>query len=768
MSGGFGITNLNRIDLALVAGSNRKCIAVLPRQTGKAKKQKVVAGDTEGYLRWFTLGKTGDMEACYRVQTPNKIPFNAISIDEREEGNKKIFAAAGDTIWGYKEPKTKDTSRIDKPFFTLQTNISEPIRCMSVKAPFIWLAGEYIIASFDNGSESAYLPGSDSVNDLILAHVTQQKTYEAVVASQDRTIKVINGKEVATNVSCEGAVSSVAHVMWSHQPQQAQTLRSAKKSKKVDHDASKEEVSEIIYGTANGFLGSYKVTPHGLSKLWATGGSADARGGIAALLANDSLSVGMPQIVVGRDDGNLEVHGYDLGNDQPVPSFKSAGNESIQGVASGCIMNMDREDVVVATYTGKIVGYINDAQEAPLWSNTGAAAMPEDRAKQISVANAEKKKKLAGLNEEVEKLRARLVQKKDEYSKVSTAMVPVTAHHHVKDKFVLEPAACWSLGIEIDGPIDTVAIQSDVDLELIDTDANACIISTTVPEAGGSTKLLACYRCTETTSRIQMKVRTIEGQHGLLRAFVIPFLTPKTCQQVSYSIKPLSLHQRLSEKPANLSSCMVLLRMEGAFSTDEMNSWVHDCLPEVPRKQQKDAVVYYFVSTLLGTQLRVQFKQGEAVFASNNVSTLIVLSEFIGKAATQSKTQLSVTSDTAHLTECCVHVLQLLSPKLEYQLSLSDKVAVMESLKEIEMQEQDTAFLSQEYQQVLQNTAAIEKEHALQPRKLDFLYGLVRRLYLDRHALKGTNAANKIPALMQLLQHRRYSLDELIEFFKSG
>ena len=699
---GIGITSLNRVDFALVSGSNRKCLCVLPRTAGKAKRQKIVVGDTEGYLRWLTVGKVGEMDSCYKVQTSGKLGFSSVNIDEREDGNKKVFAAAGDTIWGYKEPKTKDSSRIDKPFFTLETNLTTHIRNMAVKAPFIWAACEYVIAGFDNGTEIAYL-GTDSVNDVVLATVTQKKTYEAVVACQDRSIRVISGKEFALNESCEGAVLSLCNVEWSHAPQQAQTLRSAKKTKKDPEQQAREATNEIVYGTSNGFLGSFKVTPSGLSKMWSAGGNAESKGGIAALLANDTLSVGMPQMVVGRDDGNVEVHGYELGAEVPKCTFKAAGSESIQSVSSGFVMQLDREDVVVATYTGKVVGYINDTtQDVPLWSNSGAAAMPEERAKTLSIQNSEKKKKLQALNEEVEKMRAKLQQKKDDYGKVSTSMVPVTASHNVKDKFVLETGAYWALGIEIDGPIDTVAIQSDVDIELIDTDANACIVSTTVPSPEDPSKLLACYRCTETTSRMQMKVRTIEGQHGLLRAFIIPFLTPKTCQKVEYDIKPLSLHQRLSESPETPPPVLVMMKMEGAFSETDMHGWVHDCLPEVPQKMQKDSAVYYFVSTLLGTQLRVQYRAGEAIFGSDNVSTLIILSEFIGKAATQSKKTLNVTTDTTHLVESCIRVLTMLSPKLEYQLSLSDKVAVMESLKEIEMQEQEVTFLSQEYQNVLQ------------------------------------------------------------------
>eukprot|EP00754_Rhynchopus_humris_P001897 Rhum_TRINITY_DN11080_c0_g1::Rhum_TRINITY_DN11080_c0_g1_i1::g.42285::m.42285/K16749/BBS7; Bardet-Biedl syndrome 7 protein len=766
-SQGMPITSLTRVDLSLVSGSNRKCMAVLPKTSGKAKKQKIVVGDTSGVLRWLSAGKSGEMECTYKVSTPDARPYSAVSIDG-DEGNKRVFAAGGDMVWGYKESK-KDLTRNEKPFFTLETNLTEPIRHMAVNAPFIWTGGEYVIASFDNGGEVAYLNGTDIVNDLVLTK-SLGDGLQAIVACQDRTIKVINQKQFAHHEQCEGGVLSLHEVCWAQQAKQVSTLKSVKKSKKEQSNEGGHKMNtELLYGTANGYIGSYKLTPSGMSKQWSSGGTAETKGGVAALLANDTLSAGVPQIVVGRDDGNIEVHGFEVGTTGPQVAFRSAGSESVQSVSSGCVLQSDREDIVVATYTGKVVAFAHDsAEDIPSWSQTGTASMSEARAKEISVGNAEKKKKLNTLTEDIEKMKTKLLEKKAEYQKVSTNMVPVTAQHNVKDKFVLEGGACWSLSIEIDGPIDTVAIQSDVDLELLDTEANACIVSTTKPEPEEASKLLACYRCTETTSRIQVKVRTVEGQHGFLRAFVIPVLTPKTCQMVQYDIKPLSLHQRLSEKPALMLASPVSMKMDGDFSVTDMHAWVHSCLPEVPQSLQKDKGMLYFVSTLLGTQLAIEYRNGEAAFHSDNISTLVILSEHIGKAATQSKKKLHVATDTEKLTDCCVKVLRCISPKLEYQLSLSDKIAMMECLKELEMQEQDVSFLSDTYQSVLKSSAAIEKEHAQQPRQLEFLNGLVKKLFLDKATLKGQAAAHKIPALMQLLQHGRYNLKDLLEFFKNA
>ena len=56
--------------------------------------------------------------------------------------------------------------------------------------------------------------------------------------------------------------------------------------------------------------------------------------------------------------------------------------------------------------------------------------------------------------------------------------------------------------------------------------------------------VLVTYRCSSTT-RLEVKIRTIEGQSGTLQAYVIPAVEPKACRVRRYPIRPLSMHQRI-------------------------------------------------------------------------------------------------------------------------------------------------------------------------------------------------------------------------------
>ena len=153
--------------------------------------------------------------------------------------------------------------------------------------------------------------------------------------------------------------------------------------------------------------------------------------------------------------------------------------------------------------------------------------------------------------------------------------------------------------------------------------------------------MLCTYRCQANTTRIDIKIRTIEGQYGLLQAYVISRIQPKNCLVKQFIIKPLSLHQRAhmidDKRPINK------LKLTGSFSLAEMHSWLHYCIPELPEKPPADnESTFYFVNTFLGTQLEITYKQNEATFKSENVSTISILKDVISKKATDKKCVLNI------------------------------------------------------------------------------------------------------------------------------
>ena len=102
-------------------------------------------------------------------------------------------------------------------------------------------------------------------------------------------------------------------------------------------------------------------------------------------------------------------------------------------------------------------------------------------------------------------------------------------------------------------------------------------------DLGESNSVLATYRFQGRVSRMQVKVRSVEGRCGTLRAYIVPNTHPKVCHLKDYGIKTLSLHHRIA---GNVDESLPFneLEMEGNFSIAEMHSWLRSALPEVPQR----------------------------------------------------------------------------------------------------------------------------------------------------------------------------------------
>lgn len=57
--------------------------------------------------------------------------------------------------------------------------------------------------------------------------------------------------------------------------------------------------------------------------------------------------------------------------------------------------------------------------------------------------------------------------------------------------------------------------------------------------------MLATYRCQLNTNRLELNLRTSEGQRGTLQVYITPLVQPKCTRLLQYDIKSLSLHYKL-------------------------------------------------------------------------------------------------------------------------------------------------------------------------------------------------------------------------------
>jgi len=500
----------------------------------------------------------------------------------------------------------------------------------------------------------------------------------------------------------------------------------------------------MFYGTDNGILGQLFLGRSGGYPGW-TLTNVRKLGGITSIASFDFTHDGTDDLVVGRDDGTIECITFD--DEGPKLLFTSTVNECIMAVAAGNVTDIDRDEVVLGTFSGKIIGFIG---------------RPDGDAATVKEVALEGEKKIKNLRGELKQLEAELESKKTRYQKKAGTSLPTQqVAFKIHEKFMLdEDSATYNLSLEIQTPIDFVMLQSDIELEILEVEQNTAIVNRCKPNLEDGNVMLATYTCVDSSNRLDLKIRMIEGQQGTLTAYVAPASVPKVAQYTSFRIKPLSLHRRAHN--ADLQNhIMSSMSCTGSFSLAEMHGWVSSVLPEMPDRCTEDEVTHIFESTFIETVLVCTYKRGEATFQSDNISALQILKEVVSRNATQKQSQIAVTTDIKE--ESVMSCLELLNPKLEHQCELAKHVKLIEALKEISMQEASMAFLSPEYRSVLERADDINNEFRAHPKNLQYLHGVVTNLMVDKAKFKGKDANAQVPMLLQILEN--YDWETLVAFF---
>mmetsp|Transcript_40095 Transcript_40095/g.99095 ORF Transcript_40095/g.99095 Transcript_40095/m.99095 type:complete len:815 (-) Transcript_40095:119-2563(-) len=809
--------SLTRIDLLNADTTKRGCLCVLPLgKKNPGKTQKIVIGDQSGTVHCFGM-KKGDVSSVFKVSMER--PVSRVELGGMLDDRDKIFVAGGQMV--------KAWSRKGREFLKFNTNLSEEITSMHVLNDDIYTGGEFMYNQFRTCKDLHSLMANDRINDLTAIFCTPGSAEpSAVLACQDRAVRVLNGSEILYEGSVDGPVLTVTsfssssitvHSALSHfNTLEPSPLPGVKRVQKTTG------IAEMIYGTENGIFGQLLLDDNSMRRGWEVGGRSVSAlgksaqrtgrrgGGITALTSHDLTHDGVADVIVGRDDGALQVYSFDVSS-EPKLCFESSLTGSVTAAEAGLINSANFDEIVISTYSGQILSYSSEpSTQIDLTGDDGRAdaddadgdetAKPSATAGLKALFKGAKKEKLADVTDkavvagdkkgalqkrvkavkkEIETLQKSLEAERAKYqSSVSGEMIGVQSDVKMRDSFALsEEEASYRLQIEISKPLDFVLLQSDVPMEVLDSvrtengeELNAVgddLSSSTIvsrTKVGQSNLLLATYRVTDNSTRITVRLRTIEGRYGSLTAYVVPKGTPKTAQAATYQIKPLSLHRRISTLPDIAGTRpMCELRLSGSFSLSEMHSWVYLALPEVPERVGADDMSFVFASTFLGTFLVCNYKKGDALFKSDNLTTLTTLKEVIGREATQRKVQVKTAYDVKE--ESIASMLKLIDPMLTHQSSLAHRVALIDTLKEVEQQESDISFLDPAYVDIVHNAATIRAEFAQMPRQLDYLVGIVIDLYVDKNKFRGVNVQHRLGQLDRLLR-TEYSLDAVLQFFR--
>ncbi|XP_054708555.1 Bardet-Biedl syndrome 7 protein homolog [Uloborus diversus] len=711
--------SLNRVDYIQVGVTSPKSTRLLPPHEEKGC-QRVAVADHYGVVQCFGTKKS-EIQTFFKTLPGPKVLRLELggAIGTVKD---KIFVAAGGEVKGF--------TRKGKQFLRFDTNMTEAIKSMHISGNDLFVCGNFIFNHYYECQDQNYYLSTDHINDIICLDMDKVGTIVPILACQDRVLRVLKESSCLYEVEVSGPPSSLS----------------------LYQNDGGETGEDLLYGTSDGKVGLVSVKRASCTHKWEIPNNKK-NGGVLCLDNYDITDDGIKDLIIGRSDGLIEVYGYDEA-ENPAPRFTYNCGESVTSVHGGMIGTAGYDELLITTYTGWIFGLSSEPADKRLDPNY--LLISEDAAQ-----------KIYKLREEVEELQLQVQKERESYQLAAQSDiggVSAVPYFSINDMFQLSHEdASYLLTLEVQTAIDNVLIQSDVPVDLLDSERNSAVVSYSScdPESDGNF-LLATYRCQANTTRLEVKIRSIEGQYGSLQAYITPRLQPKCCQIRKYLIKPLSLHCRThtfnENKPLNT------LMLRGAFTLAEIHSWIVFCMPEVPERMPPgECATFYFKSTFLDTVLYCYYKKGESIFKSDNISTISILKDVLTREATRKKISLDISFDINE--ESVPHMLRFIHPKLEYQLLLAKKVQVIDALKDLKVHESDLSFLAPEYQEILDHSEQLQLEYKRQPCHLERLFGMITDLYIDVYKFKGMNVKSKVPALLQILNN--YDLEALILFFQA-
>ena len=779
--------NLTRVDLCqLGTMSRRNTLVLLPK--GKNPKQKFVVGEDSGAVQCFKI-KRGDAELVFQAEAASA-EVDAVTLGGTVGKKDRVFICRGNVVEGY--------SKAGKRFFKFNTQLTDALLAMAVEARQIYCIQNYVYSMFEDAKDCDLLVSPDAMNALTVEHVVTQDSdekYDAVVGCQDAHVRVISGSEAVVDTVALGPVECISRYG-------------------VDAVSGKRmtPAKTLIYGTSNGIVAQLQVHAGGgeeaersLRPGWKVQ-TAQRQAQVNCITSFDMTMDDVHDVIVGRDDGMVQIYGFDMGA-EPSKQFEIATSESCRSLQAGVVSSQGFQELLLCSFSGRVISLTSERlytslEQGDKKGRTKGKAASDDKAEALQSQLTALRSKIDVAREEASKVGAAVQQEQEQQQQSPAASggagsstgggggggsgsggaggvlgvygwrtLPAEQKpFKTSSSFIFNPEdGTYKITLEVPCALSMVLLQSSVPVDVLDVEGSDAIMTKCpVPPSGGEGQkrphaLLASYRCAEPRKRIEMGIRPVEGQFGTLQAFVIADLEPCTAQIVKFEVTPLSLHAKadavegFAERPLNS------LTFSGSFSIRQMHEWMMMLFPNYTSHLPKDATSnsILFQNVFLGSGLSCEYEEKQAVFKSDNISTVAIIKEAVTTFATARNVRVSTRFEVNDASVAAM--LHRIDPKLVYQSTLARKVELIKGLSELDVQEDDTSYLDEEYADILRNRERYQKEYKQSPMALHNLYGAVTDLYIDYHKFKGRDVRSKVGAISQCLVD--YDLHTLIERF---
>ncbi|XP_076625731.1 BBSome complex member BBS7 [Colletes latitarsis] len=685
---------LSRIDYTAVGVTSRGTTKIFSTSEHR-QTQKFAVADHDGVLHVYGM-KKGELQLSFKSLPGPKINKLVLGGSARD----KIYIAHGNTVKGY--------SKKGKLFLDFDTNLIDPISAMCVLGPHLAACARDLYHRYHDCKDAdSYLAG-ETLYDVVLLPAEGSTVY-AILACGDCAVRVLHG----TKSPAVLRLPSVPTVL------------------SLYREGDTESKDRVLVGTMDGRIGLLILQGNKTLRItWLL----NVTGSEVTSLDTYELQDGL-DILVGRQDGTVEVYTFPDEDTSPSFRYRYNANESISSVVGGVIGAAKYPEVLVTTYSGRIFGLTT---------------------RPPGLLESDQNDGLIKLKAEIQQLQEKLNEEKEAANFTVDPLAPLILS--VNHRMVLnQEDASYSLSIELDTPIDNILVQSDTPIKLLDVESNSAVVSLSACNPRDGNFVLATYRCQVNTNHLEMRLRTIEGQPGVLQIYVTSQVQPKCCRRISIPIYALSLHVRQHETDDTEFSGKSFneLKLIGSFTVAEMHAWLSLILPDVPERphlQEGEATLSY-VSSVVGTILKCTYKKGNAIFLGENISSIIILRDILTREATKRKIKLDVFCDVAEGS--ISRVLELMLPRLNTAHKLITKVKILNALEEWELKENPKQNLCSEYQELLQEETEIKSQMAKDNEILDRLHGVITDLYVDWERAKRSrrisskDAAEKLNAALE-------------------
>jgi len=731
--------------LTRVASTFNKSLRIIHSETAK-KPSKIVVGDQSGNVTCFKWKK----ETQITFQHIKNEAITALALDHEDQ----IIIAHGQTI-----ERIKKKGRILSVF---NLSLNEDITSVQSRDDTVWCCGQYVYHCYKNEKDSHFFMSNDIINDMILIDL-QLDELCPVLACKDKAIRVLKGSELLFQIETESNVTSLHEILLNpSNPEQA------------THSSNRQ----IIYGLENGAVGQLLLDSSEFSKGWLINDKDE--GAVNCLSSYDFTKDGFPEVIVGRDNGVIDVYEW-RPEQKPYILASECLNESITSVDTGYVTGETDQDIVAATYSGKIIAFHCDpSRDFAAWEETainhnGSTGLASPLKKQMKKSQVQDL--CENLRDEITNLEREIAHKKSKYQEKSKELIAVNRQFNLKHSLkLLESEAAYFLTLEIGIAVDFVAVHSTTELVSLDIDAhfglqtqhkqiNVDVDTKESDYADAAEQKMKqvdnnsnhCFvfhvSSTETQTRFTWKFRVNEGEQGTLSAFIGSARIPKTAQFCQFPIKALSLHSAVqihddSEKDAMFKDRPVnVLTMNGDWSLRTFVSWISQCIPDVPSRvsHQSDELVLAWKSLFVGDYILAHFRNGTAVFKSDSVTNIAILQQFLNKLAIENNVAMS--SVNVHVdVGSALHFFDLVREKLEYHDKIHKQHSWINALKEIESHEDDNVLatcLTSNMQHILKGSEEIIDAFKTSPKHLQFIKNMIWENIQSFVKLRNRTMSNK-------------------------